>query len=118
MFCVAYHSPRLVKLKTAICVLPYLMVAPPSLGKFQVFPTGTHRGAGGSPARFGVCAGEPRAPRNVTSPTGTNEPFHAAGCFCSRSFTNSIVGSVSSELTNCLKSLRFSGSLTTAFHSH
>ena len=31
MFCVAYHSPRLAKLNTAICDLPYLTVAPPSM---------------------------------------------------------------------------------------
>src|SRR5262249_7580175 len=42
MFCEAYHSPRLATLNTAICVLPYLLVAPPSFGKFHTLPTCTH----------------------------------------------------------------------------
>ena len=39
----AYHSPRLAKLNTASCVLPYLIVAPPSNGKSSTWPTGTQR---------------------------------------------------------------------------
>src|SRR5262245_56868979 len=116
MFCVAYHSPRLAKLKTAICVLPYLMVAPPSCGKFQVLPTLTHRAAhevSGASKPLTSCA----ALRDKFV-AGMNEPFQSAGRFWLRSVTNSMVGSVSSVLTNCLKILRFSGSLTTAFHSH
>ena len=33
MFWQAYHSPRLVKWKTAICTLPYLIAAPPFVRK-------------------------------------------------------------------------------------
>src|SRR4051812_22982922 len=63
MFCVAYHSPRLAKLKTAICVLPYLMVAPPSAGKSHALPTCTQRRSDG-------LAGPPR---RVSSLVGTKE---------------------------------------------
>jgi len=37
---------RLEKLKTAICPLPYLIAAPPSLGKSATAPTLTHSGSG------------------------------------------------------------------------
>ena len=55
--------------------------------------------------------------RTVSSPTGTKLLDQATGRFCSRSVTNSIVGSISSVLTNWRNSLRFSGSLTTSAYA-
>src|SRR5579875_613248 len=138
MFCVAYHSPRLVKLNTAICVLLYLTAAPPSGGKSQTLPTNTQddkatgrqggkvtapSGARGTIVSTGTLSPcllvtVSSSERSVNSLTGMNDVVQSAGRRCSRCWTNSTVGSVSPVLTNCLKSRRFSGSLTTSFHSH
>src|SRR5262249_42475003 len=119
MFCVAYHSPRLAKLKTATCVLPCLTATPPSRGKSHTLPTTIQSYSGsGRASTVSGCSSAAPAPRSVNSLTGMNDVLQALGRCCSRCLTNSMVGSVSWVLTNCLNRRRFCGSLTTSFHSH
>ena len=106
----AYHSPRLLKLNTAICTPPYLTVAPPSGGKSSAVPTFTQ--ARSLPP-------SPLAKRSSTSIwcNDTASVGQSAGRCWPRSATISMVGSVASVLTNCRNSRRLSGSFTTSAHS-
>ena len=68
-------------------------------------------------SRLGVDGRRPSA-RGTSCSSGTKSDGQSAGRCWPRSVTNSTPGSVSSVLANCWKNRRFSGSSTTAFHSH
>ena len=107
----AYHSPRLLKLNTAICTSPYLIVAPPSGGKSLSPPTLTQARSALAPASFAS-----RSSASICR-SDTVSPGQSAGRRWPRSEMISIVGSVSSVFTNCRNSRRLAGSLTASAHS-
>ena len=97
MFCEAYHSPRLAKLNTAICDLPYLIVAPPSIGKSSTVPTRTHASLRARPRLCVDSACRPSQHAETAPATRTRSASRPAGVW-PRSGTISMHDSVSSRV--------------------